>query len=1342
MKKKPYLLLSVLTFIFILSNFASSLPAIPMITSNPSDVAKENLGPPESVDSLQQFEDDNAGKLQTKGPVEARNQFLLSAIDPIYGDFDYIETELPYNWEDATSGTWNDLSMDDTVMLELPFEFPFYGENFTNIYVSRHGWMSFYNTDPYYPWVGIGSTDEFYWYAVAPYATPLTGINGSSGVFNLTLSSPSRYVIEYNHAMHAYYSGELVGTFQVVFYDNGTIDFNYDWVQNTYDFPYAIGLNHGAIWSNYEQHTISSFPIDNLTLRFNPPKKWLFITSDDESASSDYNLTWEGHSNETIDNYHVFLNFVYYGTTTLDFMVLTGLYNGGNWIEVYMETGGMNYTTGAQVLVDTDNPIVTIAYPSDMSTLNNGKVNWTAYDPTSSVEYLEVYVNNSFHKHLDWGNYIYLALENHTWYNVTVIAYDTLGNFGSDTVSFYYERTVPAAGFITTHGEDSMWEVMNLYLDRGYLTAEISNSLTLDSLILYDVIFIGSSSGDPWPEPDITTLEDFVNGGGKLFVTHSGGLPEGLHAFIEGLGISYEFNIEAPAGNTTNFESEHPLMTGVTELQHYNQDNTYVLNHPARELIRTADNQNIIGAVSEVGESKVFCMDYSMTWDLFKTDNHLIFENIFDYWLTLPLHDLSASIDAPAGTGAGSLIDVYSYVINQGLSTESGFTLQLWIDGILEDSLYVATLESGESAFMHSQVLAPASGTMNLTSYVTPISGETLIYNNREERTLAVYEITIYTPTTGQQVRGGLVFVNYTGSDVVNLVNITVFVNDAWITQVYAVNPYLEHTIFVPVFQNGTNTITLMGTWHNGVQANGSVTIDSYLVVPRVEPSYGDYFFMDMHDPGYNIQVIFNFTFLDWLSPFEINCSMVMNQTMMGTPSSYVDTWLIVNVLNGYISDGWPGAPEAETWVYKHLLIIPGISVPESIPYSTSIDENSFPAADIGDPACFIEWNQILRVTGKGEWNGYASFNLSIDLGGGMLMNVTVLQCNGLFVYINQYGILEGNVVTNMLPPIDRPPLISTPDDIYVEYGTIGNSLTWYISGNNPDGYTLYKDDVPVDSGDWYIGVPYVVDLDSLSLGSYNYTLQLWDQNGEWSSDVVWVHVQDTTPPTINTPTDIYYDEGDTGYSITWLPSDLFPSSYVIYKDGSVLKSGAWNSSAESITVSVDGLTFGTYNYTIDVTDTTDQSTIDQVWVYVQDGTAPTTDHPADFDYDEGETGNSITWTPNDLHPKNFTIYKNGAVEDSGSWDGSAITIDVDGLSPGVYNYTIVVYDLGGNSVIDTVIVTVNEVVITSTTPTTPTTTPTGGVELPPEIMLLIVGGIGGAAVIIIIMILLRRRGG
>ncbi|MFW9871387.1 MAG: hypothetical protein ACFFEL_17300, partial [Candidatus Thorarchaeota archaeon] len=364
------------------------------------------------------------------------------------------------------------------------------------------------------------------------------------------------------------------------------------------------------------------------------------------------------------------MNYAWYATTPLDYWVLTGLSTGYNWIEVYMETGGTNYTTGVLVLIDTDDPSVTIAYPSDMSTLNDGKINWTYSDLTSHVEYFEVYVNNSFHERVDFNNLIYLVLENQRWYNVTVVAYDPLGHSGSDNVTFYYDRTVPAAGFITTHNENPMWDIRDLYSSRGYLTGLITDSLTLDNLTLYDVIFIGDG-GSSWSTPDITALEDFVNGGGKLVVSFSYAFPEGLNVFMANLGITFTPYIDSPAGNTTIFESGHPLMTGVTQLQHFEIGDTFVLSYPVQELIRSSDDQNIIGAVREVGESKVLSVVSALTWDLYRTDNHLMFENIIDYWLTLPLHDLSSSIDSPAGAGGGAMVDVYTYVTNQGSSTES-----------------------------------------------------------------------------------------------------------------------------------------------------------------------------------------------------------------------------------------------------------------------------------------------------------------------------------------------------------------------------------------------------------------------------------------------------------------------------------------------------------------------------------------------------------------------------------------------------------------------------------------------------------------------------------------------
>jgi len=89
------------------------------------------------------------------------------------------------------------------------------------------------------------------------------------------------------------------------------------------------------------------------------------------------------------------------------------------------------------------------------------------------------------------------------------------------------------------------------------------------------------------------------------------------------------------------------------------------------------------------------------------------------------------------------------------------------------------------------------------------------------------------------------------------------------------------------------------------------------------------------------------------------------------------------------------------------------------------------------------------------------------------------------------------------------------------------------------------------------------------------------------------------TRPTINTPSDVSYPEGETGYNITWVPSDTDPKSYNITRDGVLVKEGYWNNSEETITISVVGLGVGTYIYCCSVVDYEEQIAYDEVTVYV-----------------------------------------------------------------------------------------------------------------------------------------------
>ncbi|MBY9005545.1 MAG: hypothetical protein KGD63_02200, partial [Candidatus Lokiarchaeota archaeon] len=153
--------------------------------------------------------------------------------------------------------------------------------------------------------------------------------------------------------------------------------------------------------------------------------------------------------------------------------------------------------------------------------------------------------------------------------------------------------------------------------------------------------------------------------------------------------------------------------------------------------------------------------------------------------------------------------------------------------------------------------------------------------------------------------------------------------------------------------------------------------------------------------------------------------------------------------------------------------------------------------------------------------------------------------------------------------------------------------------------------------------------------------------------------------PVINSPANVNYEEGETGNSITWTATDDNPTSYIITQNGQQVASGSW-SSGSGITINVDNLSPGTYTYICTVSDVDGLTDSDSVSVTVTEipAVAPVINSPGNVNYQEGETGNSITWTATDDNPTTYAITRDGQQVASGSWSsGSGITINVDSLS-------------------------------------------------------------------------------
>ena len=681
--------------------------------------------------------------------------------------------------------------------------------------------------------------------------------------------------------------------------------------------------------------------------------------------------------------------------------------------------------------------------------------------------------------------------------------------------------------------------------------------------------------------------------------------------------------------------------------------------------------------------------------------------SIFFTTETLQLHDIHVTLEIPSPIIANRSNTLTANVFNTGTFTETNINFIMYLNNTVVQTTTISQLAPGENTTISYTWAPTLLDTFTVTAYVTPVNNEAAIQNNKAVRliktndihivggyimvyvrdalnysllsqaTVTTYDennividvgttdtsgfynvtgldigtytvevsapgyhdgkrkatiyylgdiaflyfylyipgqgptISVVDPINGTTIDGGSILVNFNVTDHTELSYIDVFVNNKFTTVIKFFPNISDTRAYVPVFQNGTNLLTFTAYWFNGYFSNASVIIQSVNVVPIAHPKIGDYLHWRYNTTAVNsLYSDFNFTFIESLSPTEFNVSLTVHRfDSNGTTKELTEYWLTVNILNGYIANSnmW--------WEHKRFYFFSGLSTP-LVPQLT---------VTLGDTAPMWEWDDIVTVNEMDSWNGYDTWSLNSSH-----LQAHALQSNGLIVYEN----------VNFAP-----------------FGFFFASYTAYITNSS------------------------------------------------------FLPSNDTTPPTLSTPIDITYEEGTTGHTITWTATDDNPDYYVITKNGTVIAEGQWNSMT-NITISIDGLTSGIYLYQITINDTSDNRATDSVLVTVVDTTAPIfIKKPADITYEEGTTGNQLEWIATDLNPDTYIIYRNDTSLTSGKWTSSeSITISVDRLVSGVYNYTIVVTDKYGNSNAHTVIVTV-----TTTTTQPPTSSiPSSSSPSPP----------------------------
>ena len=205
----------------------------------------------------------------------------------------YIMTiDYGYNWIEASGGTELILSDDGYATIALPFNFQFYNETFSTIYLGSNGYLSFtdstpsdYSNDP----IPSGYIDHYY--LIAPFWDDLYPPSGGHIYYQ---SFGTYWVAEWLDIYHI--GGPLLGSFQVILYESGEIIFNYDYISFT-GGGYTCGLNLGIDTDYYNSYLGLNDLTENFAILFSytvPPSDFeLSTNAGTPDDNGNFDLTWE-----------------------------------------------------------------------------------------------------------------------------------------------------------------------------------------------------------------------------------------------------------------------------------------------------------------------------------------------------------------------------------------------------------------------------------------------------------------------------------------------------------------------------------------------------------------------------------------------------------------------------------------------------------------------------------------------------------------------------------------------------------------------------------------------------------------------------------------------------------------------------------------------------------------------------------------------------------------------------------------------------------------------------------------------------------------------------------------
>ena len=240
---------------------------------------------------------------------------------------------------------------------------------------------------------------------------------------------------------------------------------------------------------------------------------------------------------------------------------------------------------------------------------------------------------------------------------------------------------------------------------------------------------------------------------------------------------------------------------------------------------------------------------------------------------------------------------------------------------------------------------------------------------------------------------------------------------------------------------------------------------------------------------------------------------------------------------------------------------------------------------------------------------------------------------------------------------------------------TTSNDGTFFLNwtpSTHADNYSIYEDSTLLVPG--LTNSSYLVS--GLTDNSYSYTVVAVNIYGTATSNSVVVIVQRIPLGLTLTINPLTSTDGTIAFS--WTQSS-YATTYAIYANSNHLVA----SGLTSLSFILDGVTDGTFNYTIVASNAYGSDTSNTVTVIVQN-------YPHSFALSPvpspNHSGNiTLSWTSS-VYDASYTVYQNSSVIATGLTN---LSLSLSGLADGNYNFTIVAVNAYGNATSNTVTVIV-----------------------------------------------------